>query len=237
MLSGLPQGSGVQIYIGGPSSAASGWTADLVSQIREARIPINAMYVPSQSWSDPQAQAKIEAAQIPFLLEDLGLPKMPVCMDFEEQFTRQNPNGAADFCASMCSYLRSYGISPGAYGSKDFLTLLAGSVTPPDFVILADWVAKKYEPTDPHTSPLPSNLWVNPGQRGWQYAGGGASLSGVPVDLNALDFGICLIDPPPVVSPPPLIPPDAQLAPGSYTLQNGGEVTLILPPGTVITSR
>jgi Rv2525c-like, glycoside hydrolase-like domain len=197
-------GSWWNVYIGGPNRtpASASWTPDLIRQYEDhgiTRFLLN--YVGRQNedvhllTSSQGERDGDDACQIAERF-GYGAGGTPICLDLEHKTFKASPQGSLDYASGWCRAVRANGLRPGVYANAEPLISLAGRPDRPGWVWVAAWVRNTVNPNaDPHRSPLPDNLWSEPGQRVWQYAGktddGPAKVGGVEVDINVADSG-CL---------------------------------------------
>lgn len=205
---------GWNAYIGGPRSAGSGWTPELVRELLANGLKVCLCYVGQQGGSTLNSVqgAKDGAAAVSLVQTTYGFGRgTPVVLDIEESTFENNPNAALDYAVAWIQTVRNAGLKPGIYSGPKALEALAArdSTAWSDFVWVASWQSTKYTSSvDPHHIPgFPDGLWRYPGQRIWQYAGsfGGQQcvVDGLSVDISVADDG-CLVSRPnaPVLTAP-----------------------------------
>jgi peptidoglycan hydrolase-like protein with peptidoglycan-binding domain len=187
------------VYIGGPESGGHGWTPDLVRQYARHGIDrFMLTYVGRQSRGPlTQAQGQADGREALALAKGFGYSgDFPLCLDVELPTFNSSPSKTIEYARAWCAAVRRGGARPGVYANPAPLMAMARAKLPADFVWVASWVSTTASPRDPHeVKGMPANLWPNPGQRAWQYAGiiGGRACNvlGLNVDINVADLG-CL---------------------------------------------
>lgn len=189
------------VYIGGPTSAATGWTPALVRAYatagiqqflpiycgRQSRGPLTA----DQGFKDGQEAVR--------LLQRFGwAPGAPCALDIEQPTGASDPDGATAYADGYSVALRQAGYVPGVYAVPSFLNRLSTETNRPQFVFVASWVRTALDPSrDPaHIAGLSDTAWA--GERVWQYAGGPDVMVG---DLNVdIDVANCPLAAPPAAA-------------------------------------
>jgi len=190
------QRTGWNVYTGGAGSAASGWTPELVDQLKGASVPLMAISVPEQDFTDYQRAANDVYTAVEGLA-DFDLLQMPrLFLDMEAGAT------AGDLAENARKYVAwADGLDSsnqkGIYGSPGFLiTISADPAIGSEFWPPSVWVASTFwndpRAENPYDIPdFPEGLWYLPGQRGWQYAT--ATVAGMTVDLSVFDDLLVLV--------------------------------------------
>ncbi len=191
------------VYIGGPSSLASGWTPELVKEYARHGIDrFMITYAGQQAGGTlTRTQAQKDARQALELARRFGYSgDFPLCLDIEMVTFNRAPTKTVEYVRAWCAAVRKAGARPGVYANPTPLEAMAKGKVDADFVWIASWVSHGPAAHDPHAATsMPATLWSKPGQRAWQYAG---EFNGVPcevlglnVDINVADLG-CLAPPP-----------------------------------------
>jgi hypothetical protein len=180
------------VYIGGPTSAASGWTPGLIGEYVAvgigAFLPI---YAGRQAGGPLTAdQGARDAEEAIRLMQRFGWGAGALCtLDVEAGTSASNLAGAVAYADGWCAVMRRPGYVPGVYGTTSFLTRLSSETNRPSFAFPARWITEGFDPSvnPDHISGLPDSAY--PGMRVWQYGGGdGAQVLGLNVDFNAANF-------------------------------------------------
>jgi peptidoglycan hydrolase-like protein with peptidoglycan-binding domain len=192
------------VYIGGPSSTAKGWSPQLLNEYVDQGID-RFMITYAGHWIHgplTPAQARADARQALQLAAAYGYSgHFPLCIDVEMRFFESNPPVVTEYVATWCRAVAAAGARPGMYANPGPLKAMHGKV-PAEFIWVASWVTNVPGPhADPRSAPgLPTSMWPAQGQRAWQYAGklGEAKPCRVlnwDVDIDVADLE-CLALPP-----------------------------------------
>jgi len=190
------------VYIGGPTSRASGWTPELVSDYVSHGIDRFMLTYAGRQWGGPltRAQGQIDARQALQLAARFGYGgNYPLCLDVEQHTFDTSPQGTVEYARAWCEGVAAAGVRPGVYANPAPLRAMHGQV-PAEFVWVASWISHGVVRHDPRAAPkVPAGFWPGQGQRAWQYAGayGGhpCRVLGLDVDINVADLE-CLASPP-----------------------------------------
>jgi len=186
------------VYMGGPNSGGHGWTPKLVGEYVDRGITQFILtYVGRQSEDVAlltTGQGRLDGDEACEMFAQFGFGAgTPVCLDLEGRTFDRSPQGSLDYACGWCQAVRAHGLRPGVYSNPRALIPLAARGGRPDWVWVAAFVKTTVDPSaDPHrTQKLPDNVFPNPGQRVWQYAGmigdQPATVGGVNVDINVAD--------------------------------------------------
>jgi Domain of unknown function (DUF1906) len=191
------------VYIGGPSSLASGWTPELVKDYARHGIKrFMITYAGQQAGGTlTRAQGQKDARQALELARGFGYRgDFPLCLDIEMVTFTREPERMVEYVRAWCAAVRKAGTRPGVYANPAPLQAMAKGAVKADFVWIASWVNHRTVPHDPHAATsMPAHLWAKPGQRAWQYAG---EFDGVPCEVLGLNVDINVADPG-CLAPPP----------------------------------
>jgi Domain of unknown function (DUF1906) len=192
------------VYIGGPRSAGSGWTPDLVRDyvaqgigqfiltyvgrqvLPQRHIDDSRLLTTSQGRRDGEAACK--------LARSFGYGAgTPICLDLEQSTFAASHQRSLNYVGGWCRAVRDRGLRPGVYANIAALVPLEAREDRPDWIWVAKWVKHKVDPdADPHRIPdLANGLYPKAGQRAWQY---GAEFDGVPARVGGLDVDINVAD-------------------------------------------
>ncbi len=191
------------VYVGGPSSSASGWSPELIREyVRHGIDRFMLTYAGQQAGGVlTPARAQIDAHDALQRARQYGYSgSFPLCLDIELRGFTSVQARMVDYVRAWCEEVRKAGARPGIYANPVPLTAMAGGRVHADFVWVASWVTRHPAAHDPHASVgLSAHLWPHPGQRAWQYAG---MLNGVPctvlgveVDISVADLGCLALAP------------------------------------------
>jgi Domain of unknown function (DUF1906)/Putative peptidoglycan binding domain len=191
------------VYIGGPESGGHGWSPEVVR--RYARQGIDRFmltYVGRQSRGPlTRTQGQADAWDALEIARGYGYTgSFPLCLDVELPTFDSAPTKTIEYVRAWCATVRQCGARPGVYANPGPLIAMARAGVPASFVWVASWVSTSAGRRNPHNAKgMPANLWGEPGQRAWQYAGIIAgkpcNVLGLNVDINVADLG-CLAPPP-----------------------------------------
>jgi glycoside hydrolase-like protein/putative peptidoglycan binding protein len=189
------------VYIGGPSSTASGWTPELVQAYAAHGIDRFMITYAGRQKRGPLTRAQGQADAVDALSRARAFGysgDFPICLDIEHPTFESAPGPTVQYARGWCEGIRAHGARPGIYANPDAVRAMHGKVDA-DFVWVASWVSHAATHHDPHAAlGVPAGLWSNDGQRAWQYAGE-RSLMGLNVDINVADLA-CLASAPGVAS-------------------------------------
>jgi len=193
------------VYIGGPQRAPAGasWTPALVADyVRHGIDRFMLTYVGQQHGGTlTAAQGRHDGAEALAIARRFGYRGgVPLCLDVEMGTFTGAPAATVHYVRAWCETVRAAGARPGVYANPGPLEAMAKGGVHADFVWVASWVSSHHGDHDPHAiTGLPNELWSQPGQRAWQYAGAlGRSpcrVLGLDVDISVADLG-CLAPPP-----------------------------------------
>jgi Domain of unknown function (DUF1906) len=201
-------GSWWNVYMGGPRSAGSGWTPDLVRDYQAQGITqfvltyVGRQVLPHKDIDDSRlltaSQGKRDGEAACKLAASFGYGAgTPICLDLEHSTFAASHERSLNYAGGWCRAVRGRGFRPGVYSNISALVPLEARQDRPDWIWVAKWVRHKVDPNaDPHRIPdLANGLFKKAGQRAWQYAAtfGGitAKVGGLEVDINVADRG-CL---------------------------------------------
>jgi hypothetical protein len=197
------------VYIGGPQRAPAGasWTPALVADyVRHGVDRFMLTYVGQQHGGTlTAAQGHRDGAEALAIARRFGYHgSVPLCLDVEMGTFNGAPSATVHYAQAWCETVRSAGARPGVYANPGPLQAMAKGGVHAAFVWVASWVASHHADHDPHAvTGMPNDLWSQPGQRAWQYAGAlGRSpcrVLGLDVDISVADLG-CLAPPPGAVA-------------------------------------
>ncbi len=142
------------MYIGGPTSAASGWTPGLVGQYVAAGIgAFLPIYTGRQAGGPLTAgQGAQDAQEAITLMQQFGWGAGALCtLDVEAGTSESNLPGAVAYSDGWCAVMRGAGYVPGVYGTTSFLTRLSSETNRPSFAFPARWVTEMCQAHYPHT--------------------------------------------------------------------------------------
>jgi peptidoglycan hydrolase-like protein with peptidoglycan-binding domain len=187
------------VYIGGPESGGHGWGPDVVRQYARQGIDrFMLTYVGRQSRGPlTRAQAEADAMDALEIARGYGYTgDFPLCLDVELPTFNSSPSKTIEYVRAWCAAVRQSGARPGVYANPAPLIAMAKAKVPASFVWVASWVSTTASRRNPHDAKgMPANLWGEPGQRAWQYAGiingEPCNVLGLNVDINVADLG-CL---------------------------------------------
>jgi hypothetical protein len=190
------------VYIGGPTSRASGWSPELVNAYVSHGIDRFMLTYAGRQWGGPltAAQGQIDARQALQLAARFGYGgNYPLCLDVEQHTFDTSPQGTIEYARAWCEGVAAAGVRPGVYANPAPLRAMHGKV-PADFVWAASWISHGVVRHDPRSAPgVPAGCWPAQGQRAWQYAGAYGNspcrVLGLDVDINVADLE-CLANPP-----------------------------------------
>jgi hypothetical protein len=138
-------------------------------------------------------------------LASIGLGSAPAAcggFDIEEGDFTSNPAVAGEAAALFAEAAQGTQIQPCQYGNPNFLEQRV-SILPPSQRAEAVWAASYVGTTWPSSVAsipgLATELWADPGQRGWQWHGG-INYAGDNFDLSVIEFPVFM---PPAPDPPP----------------------------------
>jgi hypothetical protein len=196
------------VYMGGPRSAGSGWTPDLVRDYQTQGITqfvltyVGRQVLPHKHIDDSglltASQGKRDGEAACKMAANFGYGAgTPICLDLEQSTFAASHQRALNYVGGWCREVRGRGFRPGVYSNISALVPLEAREDRPDWIWVAKWVRHKVDPkADPHRIPdLANGLFPKAGQRAWQYAatfgGTRAKVGGLEVDINVADRG-CL---------------------------------------------
>lgn len=192
------------VYMGGPRSAGSGWTPDLVRDYiahgitQFVLIYVGRQVIPRRHIDDSRlltaSQGKRDGEAACKLAASFGYGAgTPICLDLELSTFEASHERSLNYAGGWCREVRARGLRPGVYANISALVPLEAREDRPDWIWVAKWVKHKVDPhADPHRIPdLANGLYAKAGQRVWQYAG---EFGGVPVRVGGLDVDINVAD-------------------------------------------
>jgi Domain of unknown function (DUF1906) len=185
------------VYIGGPKSAGVGWTPRLLKEYAAHGIDrFMLTYVGRQAGGPlTRQQGRADAHDAIQIAKGFGyVDNFPLCLDIEQHTFDSAPAKTIEYARAWCTTVRGLGVRPGIYANPGPLRAMHG-VVPADFVWVASWVSHVAGPRDPRSAPkLPAEMWPNPSQRAWQYAGAfdheRCRVLGIDVDISVADLGL-----------------------------------------------
>jgi hypothetical protein len=193
------------VYIGGPRSAGSGWTSDLVRDYVAQGITrflltyVGRQVIPKRHIDDSRlltaSQGRKDGEEACRIAARFGYGTgTPICLDLELSTFEADHHRSLNYAGGWCRAVRDRGLRPGVYANISALIPLEARDDRPDWVWVAKWVKHKVDPNaDPHRIPdLAHGLFPKAGQRAWQYAG---AFDNVPLRINGLDVDINVADP------------------------------------------
>lgn len=197
------RGTGVHVYLGGPRSAGSGWTPQLIRAYVAAGITSFLLTYVGRQGQDRLSAAigKQDAADACTLAARFGWTRgAPICLDVENHTFEAQRSQALAYAGAWSAHVAAQGFRAGVYSSVAALTALAARPDRPDFVWAAKWVRHDRGDIDPSQIPgLPAAAFGGRAQRAWQYAaefdGEPCRLRGLDVDLDVAAAGL-LVGPP-----------------------------------------
>jgi Domain of unknown function (DUF1906) len=192
------------VYIGGPESGGHGWSPEVVRQYAREGIDRFMLTYVGRQWRGPltRAQGQADARDALEIARGYGYSgDFPLCLDVELPTFESSPSKTIAYVRAWCATVRQGGARPGVYANPGPLIAMAKAKVPASFVWVASWVSTTAGRRNPHDAKgMPANLWGDPGQRAWQYAGiingRPCNVLGLSVDINVADLG-CLAPPPP----------------------------------------
>lgn len=181
------------VYVGGPGSAASGWSPEVAQVIRAQGYATVAMWAPEQGNWKAQNAAQV-AADARGAADAYGCSLLAV--DCEIGAVQADLAGWIDWARMLANADPAIGPYTGAGPLRDLATF--GQGTPPVGGVpvanpLPSWVWLAYWPSPTPTAPDPDAIdlagaWV--GRRAWQYIGndhqGNVTTGGYTVDLSVI---------------------------------------------------
>jgi Rv2525c-like, glycoside hydrolase-like domain len=190
------------VYIGGPTSRASGWTPQLVGEYVKRGIDRFMLTYAGRQWGGPLThdQGQIDAREALQLAARFGYSgNYPLCLDVEQHTYDTHPAGTVEYVRAWCAAVRAANVRPGVYANPAPLRAMHGQVDA-EYVWVASWISHGVVRHDPRAAPgVHADHWPAQGQRAWQYAGaygnGACRVLGLDVDINVADLE-CLANPP-----------------------------------------
>ena len=131
------------VYIGGPSSLASGWSPELVKEYARHGIDrFMITYAGQQAGGAlTRAQAAKDARQAIEFARRFGYSgNFPLCLDIEMVTFTREPVKMVEYVRAWCAGVRKAGARPGVYANPAPLEAMAKGKVNADFVWIASWV-------------------------------------------------------------------------------------------------
>jgi hypothetical protein len=183
------------VYVGGPTSLASGWSPTLVKSYVAHGIERFMLTYAGRQQGGPltRTQAQADAREALRLAKSYGYTgHFPLCLDVELPTFESAPSRTIDYTRAWCESVHAAGARPGVYANPGPLKAMAEAGIPARFVWIASWVSHSTGRHDPHAATsMPAHLWAKKGERAWQYAatfaGGSCRVLGLEVDVNVAD--------------------------------------------------
>src|SRR4051794_17680205 len=131
------------VYIGGPTSRASGWTPQLVGEYVSHGIDRFMLTYAGRQWGGPLThdQGQTDAREALQLAARFGYGgNFPLCLDVEQHTYDTHPTGTVEHVRAWCAAVRAAGVRPGVYANPAPLRAMHGKVDA-EFVWVASWIS------------------------------------------------------------------------------------------------